>query len=65
MIREGERQKEGSGTMSLHNNISILVLAITVLYVLVGANLSRILHCCHGISFNGGGDGTSSVGSER
>jgi thiol-disulfide isomerase/thioredoxin len=36
MIREGERQKERSGTMSRQNNISILVVAITVLYVLVG-----------------------------
>src|SRR5713101_2756476 len=35
MIREGERQKERSGTMSRHN-ISALVVAITVLYVIVG-----------------------------
>jgi thiol-disulfide isomerase/thioredoxin len=36
MIREGERQQERSGTMSRHNSISTLVVAITVLYVLVG-----------------------------
>src|SRR5438128_11279554 len=35
MIREGERQKERRGTMRRHN-ISALVVAITVLYVIVG-----------------------------
>src|SRR5712691_3595498 len=35
MIGEGERQKERSGTMSRHN-IGTLVVAITVLYVIVG-----------------------------
>jgi thiol-disulfide isomerase/thioredoxin len=35
MIRKGERQKERRGTMRRHN-ISVLAVAITVLYVIVG-----------------------------
>src|SRR6266705_1559867 len=35
MIREGERQKERRGTMRRHN-ISVVAVAITVLYVIVG-----------------------------